>query len=461
MDCRIAAKRSATALIAIAAWPATLLGQHSTAEIASRANPATVTILALSATGDTLGQGSGFVVSPDGTVVTNWHVIESADRAIVRLASGEIYDRVQYLDALPEADVALVQIAGYSLDHLEGSSAVPNPGDPVVVIGSPLGLSNSVSDGIVSAVRMLGGKQILQITAPISPGSSGGPVLDRNGRVVGIATAFLPEGQGLNFAVPVKYALGLLTLNPTPKPFPGAGSAPTRAPVVGRPATARTIRSDLTGIYSGYLNANQWWITMIYPDTRPPADRVITSFGDTAGIVGTLQGRALTTRDGRVAITFPFRGDDDWSLEGYQTSSGFFLEPEYFGPAGSSGLHLEPHDVPLTSWIGLYRVSCRTEYRSGSYYGGVTNWDGFGVLSPTSDEGGFLTFGVENEVGGTTGFSAQLERMPEGTLRVSSNDRTQSLSGRWPPVGGIWEHEFTDRRDRGARYEGTCQWRKW
>lgn len=458
MSYRVVARVVWGALIVLAVYPPKLLGQQSAAEIASHANPATVTILALSATGDTLGQGSGFVISPDGVVVTNWHVIESADRVVVRLASGELYDRVQYLDALPDADVALIQIAGFSLDHLEGTSVVPNPGDPVVVIGSPLGLSNTVSDGIVSAVRMLGGKQILQITAPISPGSSGGPVLDQQGRVVGIATAYLPEGQGLNFAVPVRYALGLLNLDPAPKPFPGKGAAPSRAPTTGRPVTARSIRSDLTGVYLGYLNANQWWITIIYPETKPPADEVVTITGDSARVQGIVQGALLATRDGRVAITFPFKDRDDWILEGYQTASGIFLEAKYFGPAGSSGLHLKPHDLPLTSWIGLYRVNCRTEYRSGSYYGGVTNWHGFGVLGPT-EQYGFITFGVENDVGGTTGFSARFEQPNGRTLRVASGDRSQSLSGNWPPAGGIWEYGFTDRRDEGA-YDGRCDWRK-
>src|SRR2546426_9894113 len=88
--------------------------------------------------------------------------------------------------------------------------------------------SRTVTDGVVSAKRMVFGHELVQISAPISHGSSGGPVLDSRGRVFAIASAFLAEGQQLNFAVPVRYAMGLLALKPTPQPLATspAGQAP-------------------------------------------------------------------------------------------------------------------------------------------------------------------------------------------------------------------------------------------
>ena len=86
----------------------------------------------------------------------------------------------------------------------------PKVGDPVVVIGNPLGFAATVSDGIVSALRADAASQILQISAPIAPGSSGGPVIDAYGQVVGVAVAMIRGGQNLNFAVPGRFAAALL-----------------------------------------------------------------------------------------------------------------------------------------------------------------------------------------------------------------------------------------------------------
>ena len=182
----------------------------STSAIAARATPATVTIVTFNAVGDTLAQGSGFFLRNDGTLVTAWHVLTGAHGALVILASGERYERVAFLDGDSAADVAILKVPGYGLPALPTRSTVPAVGEPVVVIGSPLGLSRTVTEGIVSARRMVSGQALVQISAAISPGSSGGPVLDGQGRVFAVATATLEEGQQLNFAVPVRYALGLL-----------------------------------------------------------------------------------------------------------------------------------------------------------------------------------------------------------------------------------------------------------
>lgn len=158
-------------------------------------------------------QGSGFLVDAIGTILTNRHVIRDAESMRVKLASGDVYDVVQVLATDERRDMAVIRIAGFDLPSLPlGNSDSVRIGNPVVLIGSPLGLENTVTTGIVSGRRQEPeGFQLLQISAPASVGSSGGPVLSGTGEVIGIAASQLPSGQNLNFALPINYARGLLS----------------------------------------------------------------------------------------------------------------------------------------------------------------------------------------------------------------------------------------------------------
>lgn len=157
-------------------------------------------------------QGSGFLVDPRGLILTNQHVIRDARSATVKLASGDVYERVSILAEDDRRDIAVLQIAGFDLPTLPlGNSDSVRIGAPVVLIGSPLGLENTVSTGIVSGRRQeQAGYQLLQVTAPASQGSSGGAVLTADGQVIGIAASQIRTGQNLNFAVPINYARGLM-----------------------------------------------------------------------------------------------------------------------------------------------------------------------------------------------------------------------------------------------------------
>ncbi|MFW6089342.1 MAG: S1C family serine protease [Gemmatimonadota bacterium] len=157
-------------------------------------------------------QGSGFIVDQEGVILTNHHVIRGATNATVRLSSGDVYDRVSVLAVDERRDLAVLKVSGFGLPTLHlGNSDSVRIGTDVIAIGSPLGLENTVSTGIVSGRRTEPkGFQLLQITAPASTGSSGGPVMLRDGRVVGIAASQFRNGQNLNFAVPINYARGLL-----------------------------------------------------------------------------------------------------------------------------------------------------------------------------------------------------------------------------------------------------------
>lgn len=179
-------------------------------ELAARATQAVVLIDVQTASDKR--QGSGFLVDADGRILTNNHVIRDARSVRIKLASGDIYDAVTVLSTDERRDLAVLGIAGFDLPFLPlGNSDSVRIGHPVVVIGSPLGLENTVTTGIVSGRRQEPeGFQVLQISAPASRGSSGGPVLSRNGEVVAIAASQMQVGQNLNFAVPINYARGLL-----------------------------------------------------------------------------------------------------------------------------------------------------------------------------------------------------------------------------------------------------------
>lgn len=188
-------------------------------EIAARATPAVVSIRAF-ADGEVVSSGSGFLIAADGVVVTNHHVIQQADRLQVELSTGEVFGDVYYVASNAARDLAILRIPATQLPSLSiGDAAGVAVGDPVYVIGNPLGLDRTFTDGLISARRVVDGVAYIQISAPISPGSSGGPVLNAAGEVVGIATASVTDGQNLNMAVPIGYAEGLLSIATGPRPF--------------------------------------------------------------------------------------------------------------------------------------------------------------------------------------------------------------------------------------------------
>lgn len=154
--------------------------------------------------------GSGFLVSPDGQVVTSLHVIRGADSVTVRLTSGAAI-AVRGVLRLDQAhDLAVLDIGGSGHDYLQLSAAKPAVGTRVYAIGNPLGLDGTLSDGVVGGWPELDGVLYIQTTAAISPGSSGGPLLSADGTVIGITTASLRGGQNLNLAVPASAISGLL-----------------------------------------------------------------------------------------------------------------------------------------------------------------------------------------------------------------------------------------------------------
>jgi S1-C subfamily serine protease len=196
------------------------------AELVRHSNGAVVQIVVSDETGKEISLGSGFIVSPDGMIVTNFHVIQNAHSVVAKMADGSFIpvEGVAAVDA--DKDLAVLKVNGKGLPSLKLKPATSlQVGDHVVAIGSPLGFEGTVSDGIVSALRTeTPGQNWIQTTAPVSHGNSGGPLLDMNGDVIGVITWGVDQQQGenLNFAIPTEEVITLVSSAHNPIPFDAA-----------------------------------------------------------------------------------------------------------------------------------------------------------------------------------------------------------------------------------------------
>lgn len=192
-------------------------------------------------------QGSGFVVSSDGTAITNYHVIRGASRATAKFSDGTLSDVSGVVSYDAARDVAVIRLASAPKTVLQlGDSDGVTVGEKVVAIGSPLGLENTLSEGIVSGMR----NGVIQMSVPISPGSSGGAVFDPQGKVIGISVATILMGQNLNFAVPINWA----------KPYLNSGSPRSLADVAAENTVVQDVLNGSITIPNG--QARTWNITV-------------------------------------------------------------------------------------------------------------------------------------------------------------------------------------------------------
>ncbi|HUG94068.1 MAG TPA: trypsin-like peptidase domain-containing protein [Planctomycetaceae bacterium] len=221
------------------------------------------------------GNGSGFVVDQDGIVATNYHVIAGVTRATVVFSDGGQAQVIGHVLLDAGRDIALLKInyPAEKLKPLKLSASLPRKGESVVAFGAPLGLSFSASEGIVSGIRTqeeLAGfnKQAegewIQTTTPISPGNSGGPLVNHQGEVVAMNTAVLSEGQNLNFAISsVDIARAVQQKSATvatlsPETAPKLANAPQRESVVDETGTERGAKL-LAEIKSVHLVVGATW----------------------------------------------------------------------------------------------------------------------------------------------------------------------------------------------------------
>jgi serine protease Do len=203
---KLAAKLNILFFVVFAFFAGESYAQDFLPELVKRIKPSAVAIETFDAKDNTVARGSGFFIAAD-RVITNRHVIERSTRAEIHLVDGKKFPVRGVLAVDGEGDLALlsVDVPRTLAIPLPIVRAVPQEGESIVVIGNPYGLEGSVSNGIVSAVREISGYgKIIQITASISPGSSGSPVVNMAGQVIGVATLQAAEGQNLNFAVPAE-----------------------------------------------------------------------------------------------------------------------------------------------------------------------------------------------------------------------------------------------------------------
>jgi Flp pilus assembly protein TadD len=215
--------------------------------IVQKTKPAVVEILTFDKENKPLKSGTGFFVSSDGALLTNFHVISGASSIVAKTPTGAAYFLKSVVAKSESDDVAKLQFFATDVSYLTlGSSLNAVEGQRVLVIGSPEGLEGTVSDGIISAFRS--GRSIIQITAPISPGSSGSPVLDETGQVIGMATLVSKEGQNLNFAISAELIQTVIRS--------GLAQA-TATPQEGQPLTNQQIVEAFNHFEKGLKEGNQ------------------------------------------------------------------------------------------------------------------------------------------------------------------------------------------------------------
>lgn len=183
-------------------------------QIAKKWGESVVLVKSMDRDGNELSQGSGFVVSRNGAIVTNYHVVELAYDVSIEFVGGESYYEVFLIAAYPSQDIAILHIGGENEPFspvVLGNSDDLQVGEDVLAIGNPYGWQNTVSGGLISGIREIDGLELLQITAPISPGSSGGALFNMKGEVAGITIIGSQWGaQNLNFAIPVNSLKSLI-----------------------------------------------------------------------------------------------------------------------------------------------------------------------------------------------------------------------------------------------------------
>lgn len=208
------------------------------------------------------GFGSGVILRSDGVIATNYHVIEGATSASVKLQNGDIYDDVSIIETDERKDIAIIKIKAVNLPYLKTSNSdTVKIGSTVYVISAPRGLEGTLSSGIISSIRAaeevdksLSGFRMIQFTAATSPGSSGGPLLNEYGEVIGIHALSRVDGVDLRFGIPINYVFPLASTTKTEGRRLGKMSD---VKIVERAVAKGTIE-DLAGVYSGAWSSNDY-----------------------------------------------------------------------------------------------------------------------------------------------------------------------------------------------------------
>ena len=236
------------------------LGAQSARQLAQNTFPSVVLLVMQDASGQPVSLGSGFFVG-DGVIATNLHVVRGASAGQGKLVGqAKTYSIGGVVGVDADADLVLLKVSGADAPSLQlGNTNELAVGDIIYAIGNPEGLEGTFSQGIVSGIRSVGTDKLLQITAPISPGSSGGPVINGRGEVVGVAVATFSEGQNLNFAIPASYLAALLKNMGNPRPLSSdkevQGDTKPFSRIVGEKSTGGVVGVDFKWTGYGYTES--------------------------------------------------------------------------------------------------------------------------------------------------------------------------------------------------------------
>jgi hypothetical protein len=459
-----------------------------TREIAATATPATITVITLDSRGDTIGQGSGFFVRQNGVFVTNWHVMRGATRAVVVRPNGERFERVSFIDGDSAIDVAILKVPGFGLPVLDVRSDSPPVGTRVVAIGSPLGLTTTVSEGIVSATRIVNGRELIQTTAAISPGSSGGALLDETGRVFAVSTLYLEGGQQLNFAIPVRYAMGYVTDSPRERAIAdvfgnekasasdhGVGASRggdlsravprTDVRASGQPflplPTPKATRTPLKSLAGVWTIVRETFYDSVR--TRVRRDGILIAFENVGWMVlGQVKRTQADTATGDVAVwpVSALRTTSSGEVvldaatqvyDGVQTNDGFSARAS---GRGTDGVHYgvllvaTRSSLPASYNSGIFSLSARTFWHpnSGDQASTALPWTGVGAVVAVNDSV-FVDFQFSNASGGTTAFWGKSSMMPSGEFDVTAVSGSRIVG---TLRAGVLTAEWTDLRKEGS-----------
>lgn len=243
-----------------AAGPRDEVGGGDVKELVRRARPSVFRLEIYDALGAAIGSGTGFLVAP-GQVASNHHVVEGAARIELIEADGKKHAALGILRSSERDDLALIQVAALAAPPLavRGLAGV-EPGDRVVVLGAPLGMALAVSDGLVAALWARGPDRdwfpetpLMQVTAPISPGSSGSPVLNARGEVIGVAVGTYVRGQNVNWAISGDRLLELMAASSA-----GALEVDFGKPGIAVPRSALLRNLAISALFFGAIALAAW-----------------------------------------------------------------------------------------------------------------------------------------------------------------------------------------------------------
>ncbi|MDB6117757.1 MAG: htrA 1, partial [Verrucomicrobiaceae bacterium] len=340
-------------------------------KIVEKVKPSIVKIIQMGRDGAD-GLGSGFIISEDGLIATNMHVVGQARRLQVETSDGKTYEVKSVHASDHHVDLAILRVAAKGLKPLVlGNSDETKQGQPIVAMGNPQGLAFSVVQGVVSAIREVEGNSMIQLAVPIEQGNSGGPLMDRQGRVLGMLTLKSTRTENLGFAMPVNELKKLLA-KPNPVPMErwltiGVLDPRLWKPLLGARWTQRAtvVKSELPGEGFG---GRTLCLSQGSEPSVPFELAVSVKLDDESGAAGLVfcsdgadRSYGFYPTAGQLRLT-RFDGPDVFSWTPFQT-----VESSAYHPGEWNDLRVRVEEKHITCYVNGQKVIEQDddEYRSG------------------------------------------------------------------------------------------------